>query len=200
MNVPSFSCSNLVASSEGPPIYPGRSLDLLWAVWSQISLRYSLLWLVCVFEVSSCPWSAQSQFNCRIWICCTLHFWGSSPFFSLLMLATSGCESLFSVWPLPWHEEAKVATYLGPLAHLCCGEVRTLQMLLACVRSTCSGWTTWELPQPRRACTFQVQAAQSPECSTRDSCRWAVCLLRELISGCDTPGRSEPSKIPGRRG
>ena len=28
MNVPSFSCSNLVASSEGPPIYPGRSLDL----------------------------------------------------------------------------------------------------------------------------------------------------------------------------
>ena len=37
---------------------------------------------------------SQSQFNCRILICCTCHFHGDSPFFSLLGLAFSAWKSL----------------------------------------------------------------------------------------------------------
>ena len=40
--IPPFSCFSWVAYSEGPPIYLGRCLDLLCAVWNQFSYRYSL--------------------------------------------------------------------------------------------------------------------------------------------------------------
>lgn len=150
MNVPSFSCSNLVASSERSSNISRKVFGSLWAVWSQISLRYSLLWLVRVFEVSSYP-KVQSRLTAGFESVVPCTSGAVLPFFPLLMLATSGCKSLFSVWRLPDTKGVKVATYSGPLAHLCCGrKVRTLQMPLACVGSTCSGWTTWELPQPKR--------------------------------------------------
>ena len=43
-----------------------------------------------------------------------------------------------------------MATYLGSLVELCCGEGVKLEVLLACVGSVCSGWTTLCLQQPRQ--------------------------------------------------
>ena len=151
------------------------------------------------------------------------------------------------------------------------------QILLACVGSVRSGWTTLGLPQPNEVCTSQVYTGQAPGYSagalsqvgpafcalprskplrflgTLQGLRpcWGVhfvpfpglnssgdwllgectvpgwpCILctspipatwfpwcpkstvpgvlcvssRELISGCDTPGRCQPSRIPGRHG
>ena len=104
-----------VAYSESPPVYLGMSLELLWAAWSQFSVRYSLVPAVVVPNVYSCPSNAQSQFDCGVLICCTCCFWGSSPFFSLLRLASSVCKFSFSVWSPPWHEGVKLATYSGSL-------------------------------------------------------------------------------------
>ena len=41
------------------------------------------------------------------------------------------------------------------------------QILLACVGSACSGWTTLGLPQPKVVCTSRVHTAQAPRCSAR---------------------------------
>ena len=41
------------------------------------------------------------------------------------------------------------------------------QILLSCVGSALSGWTTLDLPQPKPACTSQVSTAQAPGCSVR---------------------------------
>ena len=40
--IPPFSCSSQFAYSESPPLYWRRSLDLLWAVWSQFRIISSL--------------------------------------------------------------------------------------------------------------------------------------------------------------
>ena len=52
-----------------------------------------LFQVVIVLKVYNCPSNAQPQFNFRILIFCTCHFWGSSPFFSLLKLVSSSCKS-----------------------------------------------------------------------------------------------------------
>ena len=54
------------------------------------------------------------------------------------------------------------------LAQLFCGEGGTMQILLACVRSAPSGWTTWgsQCDHARWACTSQDQATQAPICAT----------------------------------
>ena len=41
------------------------------------------------------------------------------------------------------------------------------KILLACVGSAHSGWTTLDLPQPKAACISQVHTAQAPGCSAR---------------------------------
>ena len=122
------------------------------------------------------------------------------------------------------------------------------QIVLACVGSAPSGWTTRGLPQPKVACTSWVHTAQAPGCSARALShvvptlralprskplrflgalqgrrpRWAVRFVPfpgpsssgnwvlvpgmtfissgELISSCDTPGRCQLSRIPGRHG
>ena len=150
------------------------------------------------------------------------------------------------------------------------------QIALACVMSTCSGWPTLSLPQPKVVCTSWIHTAQAPWCSARALSqvdpefhavprskllrflgalqgqrpgfafcalprseklrrpgawraycrRWAVCLMHlsspsrsvscfhhkgtvlgvpyvssgEHISDCDTYGRCEMSRIPGRCG
>ena len=183
-----------------------------------------------------------------------------------------------------------MATYLGLLIQLCCEEGGTLQkkkkkkILLACVGSAHSGWTTLGLPQPIAACTSQVHTTQASGCSARALSQvspvfhaaprskplrfsgapqghrprcsvwflpflgpnslaigskthttgprraqcptWSMCLIHlfspghfvswvcckstvpgvlcvssgELISSCDTPGRCQLSRIPGRHG
>ena len=172
------------------------SLELLWG---QFNVRHSLV-LACSFLKSySSPSSAQSQFNCRILICCTCHFWGGSPFISSLRLASSVCKSLFSVWSLPWHEAAKMATYEGSLAQLCCGGGGTPQTNTTDTCGECmQGMDTQRLPQHIVACTTQVPAARAPRCSTRTqfqvgcaspqgSCSQAVIHLADMNS----PGSRE---------
>ena len=210
--------------------------------------------------------------NCRVLVCCTCHFQGGSPFFiyfGFLSLQVS------SVSNFHWHEGVKVATYLGSLVELCCGEGVTLGILLACVGSACSGWATlfataqgsmyflgphcsgsrgiaralsqvspvyhalprakllrfsaalqehrpwWAghfalFPGPSHSgnqvlgeCTVPGGVFYAPPWSQLlsfpgepwgHSPRCTMCLLRGVISGCDTPGGCEPSRIPGRCG
>ena len=56
-----------------------------------------LFQVVIVLKVYNCPSNAQPQFNFRILIFCTCHFWGSFPFFSLLKSASSACKYLHCV-------------------------------------------------------------------------------------------------------
>ena len=44
-----------VAYSESPPVYLGMSLELLWAVWSQFSVRYFLVPAVVVPAYTVAP-------------------------------------------------------------------------------------------------------------------------------------------------
>ena len=61
-----------------------------------------------------------------------------------------------------------MATYLGSLVQLCCGEGGTLKtILLACVGSAHGGCTTLGLPHPKAACTSWVHTVQAPDCSAR---------------------------------
>ena len=94
--IPTFSCSCWVAYSESPPVYLGMSLELLWTVWSHFKVRYSLVLACNCSKKSIVAPQMQSQLNCRILISCACHFLGTYPFFSLLRLASSACESLGS--------------------------------------------------------------------------------------------------------
>lgn len=87
------------------------------------------------------------------------------------------------------------------LAQLFCGEGGTMQMLLACVRSAPSGWTTWGhnviIPDGHAPPRTMLQETHL--------CHWAVpggpCISsEELASGYHTPGRYELPRIPGRHG
>ena len=126
------------------------------------------------------------------------------------------------------------------------------QILLACVGSASSRWTTLGLPWPKAAYNSRVNTAQVPGCSARalsqmgpafcalprskllrqlgawqvQGPRWVMHLMHlpglshsvshvccegtvpgvlcfssgELISGCDTTGKCELCRIPGRCG
>ena len=164
-----------------------------------------------------------------------------------------------------------MATYLGSLVQLCCGEGGTLQTNTADVCGECSQWMDrphWVCHSPRQhvlpgsrlislqgalqghcakwalrfmhfpglsrsgsqvlhkgtdpdrlcvLCPSQVRAAQATGCSlghASNSPAWSPPLSfhksavpgvpyvssGELIPGCDTPGRCQPSRIPRRRG
>ena len=58
-----------------------------------------------------------------------------------------------------------MATYLGLLVQLCCGEGETLQRNTTWVcGSARSGWATLGLPQSKVACASRVYTAQAPGC------------------------------------
>jgi len=60
-----------------------------------------------------------------------------------------------------------VAIYSGSFAQLCCGERGTLQTSTTGMCGHTEWMDTWGFPQPKVACTSQVQAAQVPKCSKR---------------------------------
>ena len=111
--------------------------------------------------------------NCRVLVCCTCHFQGGSPFFiyfGFLSLQVS------SVSNFHWHEGVKVATYLGSLVELCCGEGVTLGILLACVGSACSGWAT--LFATAQGSMYFLGPHCSGSRGSQGHCpKWALCIM-----------------------
>ena len=100
-----FFCFSWLAYPEGPPIYLERSLDLLWAVWSQFRHRYSLAPHCSFFtlKVHSGHQGIQPQVNCEILICCIHHILGSPPslfcsHFHFDFWLASAYKSLSGVW------------------------------------------------------------------------------------------------------
>ena len=73
--------------------------------------------------------------NGRALICGTHHIQSSSVF---SILASSICKSLLQCLIPTLTQEAKVVTYLGSLAQLCCGEGGTLQTNITGVCGECS--------------------------------------------------------------
>ena len=69
--------------------------------------------------------------------------------------------------PTRLSEGAKVASYLGSLAQLCCGEGQCKQTQLPCVGNAHSGWTKGGLPQSKAVCTSQIQATLGPRGAAR---------------------------------
>ena len=104
--------------------------------------------------------------NCWILICCACHFQSGSPFFIYFGFLCLQVSSISNLCP---DTRMKVATYLGSLVQLYCGERDTANKycVLSCVGSALSGWTTLGLPQHKPACTSQVSTAQAPGCSVR---------------------------------
>ena len=99
--IPLFSCFSCVAYSEGPPVYLETSL-VLWAVWSQFCVRYSLV-PACI-----CSQSLQLPLKCtvsnwRILICHTCPFEAVLSSFVCLgwppVLAS--LSSVSDLWPDP---------------------------------------------------------------------------------------------------
>ena len=142
----------------------------------------------------------QSQLNCRILICCTCHFWGSSPFFSLLRLASSACKSLQClISALTRGGES------GLLFGLTCSVVLwigTVQTNTASMCGKCSHWVDL-----RRVATIQGSVHfPDPSYSGSQGCCEGTVLgglyisSAKLVSGCDAPGRYEPSRVLGRLG
>ena len=215
--IPPFSCFSWLAYSKGPPVYLERSLDLLWAVWSQFRHRYSLAprWGFFTLKVHSCHQSTQPQVNCEILICCICHFLGSPP--SLLcshfhsdFCPASAYKSLSRVW--------SQGVESGCSPRLTCSAVlwgaRALQMPLRCVGSARHGWATWGPHSLRwvvhllaelglvcgilgRAKPLESQLGH-PGVATVLGRLWAS--LGKLVSGCDILGKSKPLSIPGRQG
>ena len=69
----------------------------------------------------------------------------------------------------PWCNGAAVATYLGSVVQLCCGEGGTLQTnATGMCGEYLQWWTTLGLPQPEVACISWVHTAQAPGCSARE--------------------------------
>lgn len=95
----------------------------------------------------------------------------------------------------PWHDRVKVAIYSGH----CHKQRDTANKYHWHVRA-CSEWMdTWGFPQPKAACTSQVQAAQLPKCSKAHNSRWAGHLLGGAGSQAVTLlADRKLSRIPGR--
>ena len=71
-------------------IYLGISLELLWAVWGQLSFRWFLVPACTSSQGLQVP-SNVANANSTVLICCTCHFQSSSLFF---ILASSVCKYL----------------------------------------------------------------------------------------------------------
>ena len=67
--IPPLSCSSRVYYSNHPPINLGMSLELLWAVWGQFSVRYSLVPACTCSQICNLffsPLNVQCQISSRI--------------------------------------------------------------------------------------------------------------------------------------
>ena len=90
--------------------------------------------------------------NFRFLICCICHFQSGSPFFAylgFLFLQVSSVSNFFpdtreQTWPL---------TYTHLFSCVVGREGHYRQILLVCVGSAYSGWTTLGLPQPKAHCS-----------------------------------------------
>ena len=104
------------------------------------------------------PQMHSLSINCWILICCACHFQSGSPFFIYFGFLCLQVSSISNLCP---DTRMKVATYLGSLVQLYCGERDTANKycVLSCVGSALSGWTTLGLPQHKPACTSQVSTA-----------------------------------------
>ena len=81
-------------------------------------------------------------------------------------------------------------TYSSSLAQLCCGEGRTLQKNTAGICGECSQWIDHTgLPQPKVACTSQVQASQALRCAVRTQSQVSRCIsCTSQIQASQAPG------------
>ena len=169
-------------------------------MWGQFNVRHSLV-LACTFlKIYSSPSNAQSQFNCRILICCICHFWGGSLFFfhlgwPHLFASLSSVSDLCPDMREPkWH-----------LLGIACSVVLWTGRNTASkphwrVGSVCRGWTTQGLPRPLWHAPSRSKPLRLPG-AQRATVPGGLCVSsRELGSGCDTPGRYEQSRISGRHG
>ena len=64
-------------------IYLGISLELLWAMWGQFSVKQFLDPACTCSQGLQVPFQCTVTINCRIFICCTCHFQRGSLFFVL---------------------------------------------------------------------------------------------------------------------
>ena len=99
----------------------------------------------------------------------------SSPFliglFLLLILSHMSCLNILEI-----------------NSQLCSGEGGTLQTPLAYVWSTCSGWSTWVLPQPKVSMHLPVKSHLGSQVSCKAIVPGGPCVSsEELALGCDTP-------------
>ena len=149
-------------------IYLGKSLELLWAVWVQFSVRYVLVLACtcsqCLQLLLKCTVSAQlKDFN-------LLHLLLLGPFPLLFFGWVVLCLQVSSFWSLPWYQRGLGEWSLTWAHFLRCAvekERNCKQTPLACVGSAWSGWNTQEWPQPKAAWTSQVQAPQAPRYAKR---------------------------------
>ena len=124
-----------------------------------------LFWLVLVLKIYRCP-SNVFRMNVRIFICCTCYFQSSSPFFVYFgFLCLQDCS--VSNFPLTQGGKGGHLLRFSSSVVLWGGRDTAKQILLACVGSARSGWTTLGLPQPKAACASWVHTAQFPQCSAR---------------------------------
>ena len=122
-------------------IYLGKSLELLWAVWGQFSVRYVLVLACtcsqCLQLLLKCTVSAQLQdFN-------LLHLLLLGPFPLLFFGWAVLCFQVSSFWSLPWYQGgggAGMIPYLGSLAQVCCGEGEKLQTNTSGMCRKCLKW------------------------------------------------------------
>ena len=63
------------AYSSSPPIFLGRSLDLLMVLWGQLKRICGFTPACISFQNPQLPQSPESQANCRDLICCTCSAW-----------------------------------------------------------------------------------------------------------------------------
>ena len=104
--------------------------------------------------------------NFRFLICCICHFQSGSPFFAYLAFLCLQVFSVSNFFP-DTREQTWPLTYAHLFSCVVGREGHYRQILVACVGSAHSGWTTLGLPQPKAAWTSQVHTAQAPACSAR---------------------------------
>ena len=102
---------------------------------------------------------ANTGFYYRVLLCCTCHFQSGSIFvyFGFLCLRVSSVSN--------FHPDARGRRWPLTQAHFSCvveREGHCKQILLACVWSACSVWSTLGLPQLKAACASWFYTAQSP--------------------------------------
>ena len=93
--IPPFSQSSQVAYSESTLIYLGISLELLWSVWHQFSVRYSLVLTCTCSQNLKLPLKCSLSLTARLYSV-ALPLLGQSPYLSFPQVVLL-CFQVFSV-------------------------------------------------------------------------------------------------------